>query len=345
MVKSVFGGENHNLFEKIISLENLTWAWLEFRRGKRQKADVGDFEFNLEQNLLELHQELKNKVYRCMPYAEFYVEDPKLRHIHKAQVRDRVVHQAYCRILYPIFDRLFIFDSYSCRVGKGTHSGVGRLEQFCRKASHNYRRNVFGLKCDIRKFFDNIDHTILIRLIRRSIGDPEVLWLTDIILNSFEKSPGKGLPLGNVTSQWFANLYLNEFDQFIKHKLKQKYFLRYCDDFFLLGLGTEELQALLPKIKHFLASELKLELHPQKIVFRKLTQGFDFLGYIVLPYRIQIRTKTKKRIFRKLDRQKELLKQGNISKKTFLQSFQSYLGILSHCKGRKVRQVLKNSFL
>ena len=148
--------KSQSLFEQVVDLENLLLAWGEFRRGKRSKKDVQGFERNLEDNLFCLHQDLEQGIWQPAAYEGFYVTDPKLRHIHKACVRDRLVHQAVFRVLYPIFDRQFIFDSYSCRMEKGTHRAVKRLENFCRKLSYNYRRNIFVLKCDIRKFFGSM---------------------------------------------------------------------------------------------------------------------------------------------------------------------------------------------
>lgn len=206
-------------------------AWKEFKTGKNSKNDIQEFEFNLEDNIFQLHEDLKNKTYRHSPYASFYVTDPKLRHIHKACVRDRVLHHAVFRVLYPIFDRNFIYDSYSCRLGKGTHRAVNRLEDFARKSSRNNHRTIYTLKCDIRKFFDSIDKTILTRFIADEIKNDDFLWLISKVLDSFSKTLGKGLPLGNVTSQIFANIYLNKLDQYVKHCLKVKYYLRYCDDF------------------------------------------------------------------------------------------------------------------
>ena len=173
------------MFEDIISLENLIRAWREFRRGKRGKPDVQLFERHLEDNLFALHDELRFKRYCHGSYERFHLFDPKHRIIHKAEVRDRVAHHAVYRVLAPLFERSFIFDSYSCRLDKGTHAGVNRLEQFARKVSRNYRRPCFALKCDIRKFFDSIDHAILIKQISRRITDQNVLWLLREIIESF----------------------------------------------------------------------------------------------------------------------------------------------------------------
>jgi RNA-directed DNA polymerase len=334
--------KSENLFEKIVSLENLLLSWQEFRRGKRSKRDVQEFEMFLEDNLLKLHRDLAKGQWRPAPYKPFYVTDPKLRRIHKACVRDRVVHQAVFRVLYPIFDKAFIFDSYSCRVGKGTHRAVRRLGTFCRSLSKNYRHSVFALKCDIRKFFDSVDQEILTKLIASKISDPQTLKLTGSILDSFSAASGKGLPLGNVTSQLFANIYMNEFDRFVKHRLKVRYYIRYTDDFVILDRDRAYLQNLLPSVVDFLRNSLKLELHPSKIIFKKLSQGIDFLGYVVLPHHVVLRTKTNRRIFKKLSEKAQKLAQGLVSQKNFYQSKQSYLGILKHCSGHRVATQIKN---
>ena len=313
-------------------------AWNEFRKSKRNKKDVQQFEFNLENNLFQLYQELQNKTYQHSQYTAFNVCDPKLRRIHKANVRDRVLHHAIFRILYPLFDQDFIFDSYSCRVRKGTHKAVDRLENFSNKLSRNNSRNIFALKCDIRKFFDSIDQEILLRLIKNKIKDDEAIWLIKKIVSSFPE----GIPLGNVTSQLFANIYLNELDQFVKHKLKEKYYLRYCDDFIILTENKNHLENLIVRIDEFLQSELKLNLHPNKIIIRKFHQGIDFLGYVILPRHRVLRTKTKRRMFRKLKEKHMQLQSGIISQEKFEQSRQSYLGILKHCQGYGIRREIGN---
>jgi len=307
----------------------LLGAWREFKKGKNKKKDIQAFDFNLEQNIFSLHYDLKNRTYINIPYVSFYVYDPKRRHIHKAEVRDRIVHQAIYRVLYSVYDKNFIYDSYSCRIDKGTHKGVERLVEFTLKESRNYTRNVWVLKCDISKFFDSINHEILENILFRKIYDEDTKWLIRNIISSFEKMAGCGLPLGNVTSQLFSNVYLNEFDQFIKHQLKIKYYIRYCDDFVIISKDKEYLQSLIVKISEFLRDELKLTLHPRKVEIRKISQGIDFLGYVVLPHYKILRTNTKKRILRRIT--------SNISDSTR----QSYLGILKHCKGYKISKQVR----
>jgi retron-type reverse transcriptase len=286
-----------------------------------KKRDVLEFQLNLEDNLFDLHEKLKNKTYQHSHYIPFYITDPKLRHIHKATVKDRILHHAIFRILYPIFDKIFIFDSYSCRLNKGTHKAVKRLKRFCLKLSQNNRKIIFVLKCDIRKFFDSVNQDILLNLIKKKIKDEKAVWLIEKIVKSFIN----GLPLGNVTSQLFANIYLNELDYFIKQNLRERYYLRYCDDFIILSDDKNYLIGLVEKINDFLNKRLKLKLHLDKIIMRKYRQGIDFVGYVIRPHCITLRTRTKKRIFKKV-------KHNNL---------QSYLGILKHCKGYKIKKKIE----
>ncbi len=338
------GCNTHIGFDTIISLDNLFAAWNEFKKGKSKKKDVLEFELNLENNIFDLHKALISKRYEHSPYTAFSIADPKLRRIHKAMVRDRIVHHALFRIVYPIFDKTFIFDSYSCRLTKGVHKAVNRLEQFACRVGNNYFQNIWVLKCDIRKFFDSIDHEILLTLLERKIQDYDTLWLIRKIILSFEKEIGKGLPLGNITSQLFANIYLNEFDQFVKHRLKIKEYIRYCDDFIILAETTPSLVKLIISIQDFLKGRLKLNLHPKKITIRKFSQGIDFLGYIsLLDYRL-IRSKTRRRIFRKLKSKIIQYKRELVNQHSLEASLQSYLGVLSHAHTYKLSKEVKNQF-
>jgi retron-type reverse transcriptase len=330
----------HNLYSSIISLENLFESWQEFRRGKRQKLDVQIFERNLENNLFSLHKELKGKTYRHGNYTSFYITDPKLRHIHKACVKDRVLHHAVYRVLYPIFDHGFIFDSYSCRIGKGTHKAVSRLEKFNRRVSKNYSDPCFALRGDIKKFFDSVDQNILLRLVKKKVKDSDALWLISEIIKSFKWSDppkgqtlaeeeGKELLIGNLTSQFLANIYLDKLDQFIKHKLKVKGYLRYCDDFLILDSDEEYLSNLVEKIDNFLQVNLKLALNKEKMIIRKLKQGIDFLGYVGLPHHRILRTKTKRRMFKRIN-------QDNLV---------SYLGLMKYCNSYKIEKILRKCLI
>ncbi len=341
----VAGGGRHSFnFCDVISLENLFMAWQEFAKGKRSKLDVSQFEINLESNLFELHNLLSAGKWKPHPYKEFSVYDPKLRKIHRASVRDRILYQAVYRILYQIFDSGFIFHSYSSRNSKGIYAGINSFEKYINKISKNHTRVCHVLKCDIRKFFDSIDHNILFNLISKKIRDQNILLLIKQIIISFEKTQGKGLPLGNVTSQLFSNLYLNELDQYVKHNLKAKYYVRYCDDFILMSHSKLFLDGCLEKIKIFCKEKLLIDIHPNKIIFRKAHQGIDFLGYVMLPHRRVLRTKTKNRLLKKLTNLKILFDKGIVEKEYLEQVSRSYLGLLFHCKNENIIQQIERIF-
>lgn len=207
-------------------------------------------------------------------------------------------------------------------------------KKFARKISNNYKSNCWALKCDIKKFFASVDHEILLQLLERKIQNKDIIWLLKQIIDSFYTQSGEGIPLGDLTSQVFANIYLNELDQFIKHKLKVKYYLRYADDFVFIVNDKESLTQYVDKLKQFLSDELKLDIHPKKIKSRRLDNGIDFLGYIVLPHYILPRTKTRRRMFKKLSEK--------VGSENFNQSLQSYLGYLKHAKSYRLTQKLQN---
>ncbi len=311
-------------------------AWRRFSKGKRSKKDVALFELHLEDNIFLLHQKLVSDEWKPDPYKIFFVQDPKLRRIHKASVADRVLYQAMYQVVYQIFDKHFIYDSYASRNFKGTHRGVKRFQTFAGKVSGNHRRPAFVLKCDIRRFFDSVDHTILLRLIEQRISDKELLRLLENIIGSFETIHGKGLPLGNVTSQILANIYLNELDQFVKHTLKARYYIRYCDDFVILSADVSKLKEFVQYIVQFLDERLKLKLHPNKVTIRKISQGTDFLGYVSLPNYCVLRTKTKNRMYKKIKVMAGMVRAGKMEKVYFKNSLASYTGMLKHCKGEKI---------
>ena len=295
-------------------------SYQEFLRGKRKRKDVAKFSLFLIDNILKLHQDLKNKSYTHGTYFAFKINDPKPRDIHKACVRDRLVHHALHRILYPYFEKQFIFDSYSCRIKKGTHRSINRFRYFTRKVSQNNTKTVWVLKCDIRKFFANIDHQILKDILKRHINDNDARWLLDQVIDSFntKNKVGVGLPLGNLTSQLLINVYMNEFDQFVKRKLNFKYYIRYSDDFIILFRDNQLLQRLLVPISEFLKEKLNLELHPDKVSIKTIYSGVDFLGWVSFPTHRVLRTTTKRRMLNRL--------RQNQSNETMA----SYLGLLKH---------------
>ncbi|MFA6463545.1 MAG: reverse transcriptase/maturase family protein [Candidatus Paceibacterota bacterium] len=289
------------MYDNIISIENLLHAWKEFLKGKRKKDDVQRFYYQLFDNILLLHNDLKNQTYKHGGYYAFNISDPKPRNIHKATVRDRLLHHAIYRVLYLFFDNKFIYDSYSCRKFKGTHRAIERFRKFTYKASLNNTKTLWILKCDIKKFFASIDHVVLLNIVQKYIKDEKVIDLINRVVTSFEStSLGKGLPLGNLTSQILVNIYMNEFDQWMKHEMKIKYYIRYADDFVVLYTDKRFLEDLIPKISEFLDTRLKLSMHPNKMFIKTLASGVDFLGWVHFPEHRVLRTATKKRMFRNL---------------------------------------------
>ncbi|MDA1169253.1 MAG: reverse transcriptase/maturase family protein [bacterium] len=314
-------------YDNIISLENLLAAWSEFRIGKRKRTDVQVFERNLMSNLITLHNDLKNKTYRHGPYHAFRIADPKPRDIHKASVRDRVLHHAIYQILYPFFDTIFVHTSYSCRNNKGTHRAIERFKQLSQHVSKNNSKTCWVLKCDIRKFFASIDQHILIGILSTYIRDKDILFLLQNIIGSFYSTQkGKGLPLGNLTSQLLVNIYMHEFDYYAKHYLKGKQYIRYADDFVIFSQNKDLLVRLIPEIQRALTNLLHLELHPKKVSIATLASGVDFLGWVHFPDHRVLRTKPKQRM------------QRRIAENSKPEVLQSYLGLLSHGNGRKLQE-------
>jgi len=320
-------------FEDIISLENLLEAWKEFLVGKRSRKDVQVFEGSLMNNIFSLHYDLLYHRYLPGSYQSFKINDPKPRHIHKASVCDRLLHHAIYKKLYPFFDRTFISDSYSCRIDKGTHKAINKFKNYFYKVNRNDTRNCWVLKGDIRKFFASIDHFILLSILEEYISDKDIMELLKKVISSFSSGlENKGLPLGNLTSQLFANVYLNKFDQFVKHKLKIKYYLRYADDFVLMSEDKEFLKRQIPLLQSYLFNNLKLELHPSKLFLKTVSSGLDFLGWIHFSDHRVLRSTTRKRMFRRL--------KINNNKKS---SLDSYLGMIDHGNAYKIKlEMTKN---
>lgn len=321
-------------YDSIITIEKLLKAWQEFVCDKKDRKDVILFQAKLMDNIFDLYNDLKNRTYKHGEYFAFNISDPKPREIHKATVRDRLIHHLIYQELCTYFDSKFIHDSYSCRLNKGTHKAVNRFRDFSRIVSKNNTKTCFVLKCDIRKFFANIDHEILKSILSRTVLDTDVLWLLEQVIDSFRENPigiaygvthmrdsvnvYRGLPLGNLTSQLLVNIYMNDFDQYVKRELKVKYYIRYADDFVILHNIKTELENLLPKISEFLEQKLKLQLHPDKLYIKTIASGVDFLGWVSFPQHRVLRTTTKNRMLK------------NLAQSPKEESRQSYLGMLSH---------------
>jgi len=314
------------VFEDIFLLENLFASWNEFRQGKKLKPDVTDFTSKLIANLIALHDDIHSGLYKHGGYEYFRIFDPKPRDIHKASVMDRVLHHVLYRSFYDYFDRFFIHDSYSCHIGKGTHRALARFDEFARKAGNNNLRTVWVLKCDIRKCFASIDHSILKNILKKYITCEKTLKVVNGVIESFDLgSSHKGIPLGNLTSQLFINLYLNELDQFVKRQLKAYYYIRYSDDFVMMSTDKLWLANILREIEVFLSIQLKLALHPNKVSINTVASGIDFLGWVHFSNHRVLRTTTKRRMLKNLS--------SNHSEETMA----SYLGLLKWGNTHQIR--------
>src|SRR3989344_2323465 len=272
-----------DLWKELCSYSNLELAFKKARKHKTLKPYVVTFEADLRNNLSLLRTELLFHSYTPKPLETFILHDPKTRKISKSDFRDRVVHHALCSIIEPIFEKSFIYDSYANRVGKGALKALQRFDFFKRKASKNNTEKCYVLKADIQKYFENVDHEILLSIIKKRISDKRIVWLIRKILAN-SSSQGRGMPLGNLTSQFFANVYLNCFDWFVKTKLKAKYYIRYVDDFVIFEKDKGKLEFCKDEINMFLKNELNIRLHPDKSKILRFGNTINFLGFRVFFY-------------------------------------------------------------
>ncbi len=287
----------NNLYELVYSSTNLFNAYVQCRRGKGDRDYVTRFEAHLQKNLDALAEALRSRGWTPAGYTSFYVSDPKRRLINAPAFEDRIIHRALYDVIAPIFEKRFIHDSYACRRGKGTHAGIARLRQFLRK----YSTPPYYLQTDIKSYFASIDHKTLLKIIRRKIADLDILALIRQILDSYHDRPGVGIPLGNLTSQLFANVYLNELDYYVKHHLKCRHYLRYMDDIILLSETKAQLWDWKAAIEEFLA-RLRLRLHPRKQVVAPARCGIDFLGYVTYPDHVRVRNRNIHRVYERMQR-------------------------------------------
>lgn len=282
-----------NLYHKLCSYENLFLAYKKAKKGKSKKLYVVEFENDLQNNLLKLKTELIEKTYKPDPIVIVVIRDPKTRKIGKASFRDRVVHHALVNILHPIFEPIFIYDNFASRKKKGHHKALERFDYFIKKVTQNGKKlkgiednnyvQGYALKADIIQYFESIDHEILLRIVNERVSDKDILWLTKKILEYNAPIKGRGVPLGNYTSQFFANVYLNKLDYFVKHTLRARYYLRYVDDFVILDKNKEKLERYKVYINDCLHT-LGLKLHPTKSRVIPLHQGVPLLGFRVFYY-------------------------------------------------------------
>ncbi len=328
-----------NLFEKIVSFENLLLAACRAQKGKRFNLNTGRFNFFLEKELFKLQEELKNKTYKTGKYRQFFVHDPKKRLISAAPYRDRVIHHAFCNIIEPIFDKTFIDDSFACQIGKGTHRAIFRCQSFLRK-------NRYALQCDIQKYFPSINHNVLFDILTRKIKDQKTLWLGKLIIdsakglklltdeeakdNNLYNINSTGMPIGNLTSQFFANLYLNELDYFVKFNLRERYYIRYMDDFLVFHNDKVHLSKLRSEIAQFLESRLKLKLHPKKSTLFPIRLGVAFLGFRLFKDYRRLKKENVKRFLKRMKKLQKLFSEGLISTNEISNSLRCWLAHASY---------------
>ncbi len=309
------------LFGKITDLDNIYLAYQRAKKGKGWQNTISRFDDDLDENIFNIRDSLVEKTFTTSPYTEKIIYEPKQRIIYKLPFNpDRVIQHALMNVLESIWSGLFIHDSYACRMGKGIHAASRRTMDFIRAVGPGG----YCLKMDIRKFYPSIDHDILFEMVQRKIKCPDTLWLLEDIIYSIPG--GKNVPIGNYTSQWLGNLYMNELDQFLKHEHKIGHYIRYCDDFILLHRDKKFLRRMTEEIELFLAEKLQLNL--SKCDIFRLKQGIDFLGYRHFPDHLLVRKATAKRIKHRMQDLPERLARGEISPDQYRSSIASTEGWL-----------------
>ena len=317
----------------MVKEENIFKAYRLARKGKGWQDTVKIFESNLNKNIMNIKESLINKTFTTSKYTEMMIYEPKKRTIYRLPFNpDRIVQHALMNIVEPIWDKLFIFDSYSCRVGKGIHAGSRRTMEFIRKVGING----YCLKMDISKFYPSIKHDILFDIIKKKIKCKDTLWLIEDIIYSMPN--GRNVPIGNYTSQWFGNLYMDEVDQFVKHKLRIKNYIRYCDDSIILHNDKKYLHDVKDKIEAFLSEKLELIFSKDNIF--PVKNGIDFLGYRHFPNKVLVRKSTAKRVKKRIKCLPIMLQRGEITKDQYRSSIASTLGWLRWSNSYNFRRSL-----
>ncbi len=330
---------HNNLYSKICSMDNLEAAWKYVRLGKRYDKEVLLFGYNTLGSLIRLHNELTWKKYQVGQYREFIIKDPKERLIQYLPLRDRVAQQSLHQAVEPIFDKGFIDDSFACRKGKGTHRAMKRLQYFLNAARQKWGGDIYYLHCDIRKYFPHIDHDILYGLMARKIKCKETLWLIRSIIDSSTDSPG--LPIGSLFSQLSANVYMDVMDQFIKHDLREPYYLRYMDNFIVVHHDKKHLQQVKEEIRGLLKNQLRLELNPKGTMIGRTGDGIDFVGYRVYADRVRIKKASIKRMKKRLKVMQAMYRKGTASIWKISHRVRSWLGHCCHADaGALVQNIL-----
>jgi len=325
------------LFDQICSFKALVMSVHDAARGKKAKPKVAQFIRNLENEVIALEEELLAKTYRPLSYCTFSVHDPKERMICAADFRDRVVHHAVCKAMEPIFEQSFICDTYACRRDKGTHRAIKRAQGFC-------RRYQYFLKLDIKKFFDSVDHSVLKTMLQRKIKDIDLLWLLDIFIDHpvpWTKI-GKGIPIGNLTSQHFANFYLSGLDHFIKEYLRMGGYLRYMDDLVLFSDEKDTLWDAKARIESYLLEELNLRIKKKAMLLAPVFQGLSLLGFRIFPGVIRIDHRGWRRFRRKVRQREDEYMRGEIDNETWSRSMAGLVGYMQQADTRNLRALFFN---
>jgi len=372
MQLSLFDTNSNQEQLRKIDVEQLFEAYLSCRKTKRYTQNALKFEVDYEANLFQLKDEIENGSYSPGRSIAFIVNKPVKREIFAADFRDRVMHHWLINKLNPLFEKVFIKDSYACRIGKGTHYGVKRADSFIKACSENYTKDSYILKLDILGFFMHINRKLLYTMLEKFIHQyytqqdkALVLEITKKIIfnqptqNCIIKGSNKdweglpknkslfnspqdcGLPIGNLTSQVFANFYMHQFDAFITKELELKYYGRYVDDFVIVHPDKDYLKSLIPQLSNFLLSTLQLTLHPKKIYLKHYSKGVKFLGTVIKPNRIYIANRTKGNFYNAIEKQNKIIQDHKPTKEekaAFLSSMNSYLGIMKHYKSYKLRK-------
>ena len=326
-----------NQYDKKLTYDNLMKAHIESRKGKNIRKEIILFNLKQEEYIMWLYEQLKNGTYKHSGYTTFYVTEPKVRLIEKSAYIDRIVHRWYVdNFIKEYFIKSFISTSYACLENKGMHKAcidVQETMKHCKRIWNNY----YIIKMDVAKYFQNIDKSILYNILQRKIKDKKLLWLTKEIL--YSNGVEKGLPIGNYTSQCFANIYLNELDQHAKHTLKLKYYFRYMDDIVVMVKNKKEAIQKLQQIREFLTRKLKLELNSKTQIF-KSSQGVNFCGYKINEYRLKIRTKGKKKLKNKIKKLKYQIKTKQIDTKEAHKFLTGHLGYIDIANVKNLKEKL-----
>lgn len=314
-----------NEFDQKLTYDNLMKAHKLSKKGKGYRKDVIKFNLKQEEYIMWLYNELKNLTYKHGGYTTFYIYEPKVRKIEKSRYIDRIVHRWIAdNFLTPYFVPTFIQTTYACLPKRGMHKACLDLQksmQHCKRIWNDY----YILKMDIKKYFENIDKNILYAILKRKIKDKKLLWLIEEVI--YSNKGNKNLPIGNYTSQMFANIYLNELDQYAKHILHCKYFFRYLDDIVILAKTKQQAKEYLEKIRNFLNESLQLELNQKTQIF-KSKQGVNFCGFKTNEYRLKIRDKGKRKLKKKIKELKYYIKRGKISSKEAKQYLCGHIGYI-----------------